>query len=73
MIELSSQAIFLQDSAGCAAPFDPDDLAARIRSVLPDSGDDPEQRAEYQRLRYLCSEVVVFSPQVLLRRGRYPE
>ena len=35
MIELSAQAIFLQDSHGCAAPFDADDLAARIRSVLP--------------------------------------
>jgi len=45
MIELSSQAIFLQDSTGCAAPFDPDDLAARIRSVLPDSGDDPDALA----------------------------
>ena len=29
MIELSAQAIFLQDSHGCAVPFDPDDLAAR--------------------------------------------
>ena len=38
MIELSAQAIFLQDSHGCAAPFDPDDLAARIRSVLPGNG-----------------------------------
>ena len=38
MIELSAQAIFLQDSHGCAAPFDPDDLAARIRSVLPENG-----------------------------------
>jgi len=38
MIELSAQAIFLQDSHGCAAPFDPDDLAARIRSVLPEKG-----------------------------------
>jgi len=38
MIELSAQAIFLQDSHGCAAPFDPDDLAARIRSVLPERG-----------------------------------
>ena len=39
MIELSSQAIFLQDSHGCAVPFDPADLAARIRSVLPEDGD----------------------------------
>ena len=38
MIELSAQAIFLQDSHGCAVPFDPDDLAARIRSVLPGNG-----------------------------------
>ena len=38
MIELSAQAIFLQDSHGCAAPFDADDLAARIRSVLPENG-----------------------------------
>ena len=38
MIELSEQAIFLQDSHGCAAPFDPADLAARIRSVLPGNG-----------------------------------
>ena len=38
MIELSAQAIFLQDSHGCAVPFDPDDLAARIRSVLPENG-----------------------------------
>ncbi len=40
MIELSAQAIFLQDSHGCAVPFDPDDLAARIRSVLPGNGDE---------------------------------
>ena len=39
MIELSAQAIFLQDSHGCAVPFDPADLAARIRSVLPEDGD----------------------------------
>ena len=45
MIELSSQAIFLQDSGGCAVPFDAADLAARIRSVLPDSGDDPDALA----------------------------
>ena len=45
MIELSSQAIFLQDSGGCAAPFDPADLAARIRSVLPESGEDPDALA----------------------------
>ena len=38
MIELSAQAIFLQDSHGYAVPFDPDDLAARIRSVLPGNG-----------------------------------
>ena len=38
MIELSAQAIFLQDSHGCAVPFDADDLAARIRSVLPGNG-----------------------------------
>ncbi|MBR3507045.1 MAG: hypothetical protein IKO02_08365, partial [Lentisphaeria bacterium] len=38
MIELSAQAIFLQDSHGCAVPFAPDDLAARIRSVLPENG-----------------------------------
>ena len=38
MIELSAQAIFLQDSHGCAVPFDPDDLAVRIRSVLPENG-----------------------------------
>lgn len=38
MIELSAQAIFLQDSHGCAVLFDPDDLAARIRSVLPENG-----------------------------------
>ena len=38
MIELSAQAIFLQDSHGCAAPFDADDLATRIRSVLPGNG-----------------------------------
>ena len=44
MIELSSQAIFLQDSGGCAAPFDPADLAARIRSVLPESGEDEKKR-----------------------------
>ena len=41
MIELSAQAIFLLDSYGCAVPFDPDDLAARIRSVLPETGGDP--------------------------------
>ena len=39
MIELSAQAIFLQDSHGCSVPFDPADLAARIRSVLPEDGD----------------------------------
>jgi len=39
MIELSSKAIFLQDSRGCAVPFDAADLAARIRSVLPNSCD----------------------------------
>ena len=38
MIELSAQAIFLQDSRGCAVPFDPVDLAVRIRSVLPENG-----------------------------------
>ena len=38
MIELSAQAIFLQDSHGCSVPFDADDLAARIRSVLPKNG-----------------------------------
>ena len=38
MFELSAQAIFLQDSHGYAVPFDPDDLAARIRSVLPGNG-----------------------------------
>ena len=39
MIELSAQAIFLQDAHGCSVPFDPADLAARIRSVLPEDGD----------------------------------
>ena len=45
MIELSAQAIFLQDSHGCAVPFDADDLAARIRSVLPGTGSDPDALA----------------------------
>ena len=45
MIELSAQAIFLQDSHGCAVPFDPADLAARIRSVLPGDGADPDALA----------------------------
>ena len=45
MIELSSQAIFLQDSHGRAVPFDPDDLAARIRSVLPGNGVEPDALA----------------------------
>ena len=45
MIELSAQAIFLQDSHGCAVPFDPADLAARIRSILPEDGDDPDALA----------------------------
>ena len=45
MIELSAQAIFLQDSHGCAVPFAPDDLAARIRSVLPENGADPDPDA----------------------------
>jgi len=45
MIELSSKAIFLQDSRGCAVPFDAADLAARIRSVLPEHGDDPDALA----------------------------
>ena len=45
MIELSAQAIFLQDSHGCAVPFDPADLAARIRSVLPEDGGEPDALA----------------------------
>ena len=45
MIELSAQAIFLQDSHGCAAPFDADDLAARIRSVLSGNGVEPDALA----------------------------
>lgn len=46
MIELSAQAIFLQDSHGCAVPFDPDDLTARIRSVLlPECGAGPDPDA----------------------------
>ena len=45
MIELSAQAIFLQDSHGCAVPFDPDDLAARIRSVLPGDGTESDALA----------------------------
>lgn len=45
MIELSAQAIFLQDSHGCAVPFDADDLAARIRSVLPENGGDSDALA----------------------------
>ena len=45
MIELSAQAIFLLDSHGCAVPFAPDDLAARIRSVLPENGADPDPDA----------------------------
>ena len=45
MIELSAQAIFLQDSHGCAVPFDPADLAARIRSVLPEDGSDSDALA----------------------------
>jgi len=45
MIELSAQAIFLQDSHGCAMPFDAADLAARIRSVLPGDGVEPDALA----------------------------
>jgi hypothetical protein len=45
MIELSAQAIFLQDSHGCAVPFDAADLAARIRSVLPGDGVEPDALA----------------------------
>ena len=45
MIELSAQAIFLQDSHGCAVPFDPSDLAARIRSILPEDGSDSDALA----------------------------
>lgn len=45
MIELSAQAIFLQDSRGCAVPFDAADLAARIRSVLPGDGMEPDALA----------------------------
>ena len=45
MIELSAQAIFLQDSHGRAVPFDPADLAVRIRSVLPGEGGEPEALA----------------------------
>jgi len=45
MIELSAQAIFLQDSQGRSLPFDAADLAARIRSVLPENGEDPDALA----------------------------
>ena len=45
MIELSAQAIFLQDSRGRSLPFDAADLAARIRSVLPENGEDPDALA----------------------------